>query len=242
MKNLVLSFCFLLLYAGVSLGQSCNCTICPYQPSPPCFDVCVTRLLANTNLDELIYIVGVKEETARRIVGWEKRSTATTLEDYQEIIPPADLKVLADRANSLNFHQLNYLNRDRSVLEDTRLPQMEDPGAEPMTPGEGIKSTQNSEGGTSTTTMGGSRNAGGVIGAIAGGGGRPLAAKPTRGQARISYYYYRDRNNEWRWRLKSAGGPTLAISAQSYKSEQECLNAIERVKASSTTKVVKEKQ
>ncbi|MEP6819414.1 MAG: YegP family protein [bacterium] len=56
----------------------------------------------------------------------------------------------------------------------------------------------------------------------------------------MTYHYYKDSKGEWRWRLKSSNGRILGDSGESYKNEQECLDDIERVKATATAKVVKD--
>ena len=56
----------------------------------------------------------------------------------------------------------------------------------------------------------------------------------------MTYYYYKDSKDEWRWRLKAANGRILADSGEGYSSEQECLDDIKRVKASADTPVKKE--
>ena len=58
----------------------------------------------------------------------------------------------------------------------------------------------------------------------------------------MTYYYYCDRKGEWRWRLKSANGKTIADSAEGHKTEQECLADIECVKNSASAPVVELKE
>ena len=56
----------------------------------------------------------------------------------------------------------------------------------------------------------------------------------------MSYHYYKDARGEWRWRLKAVNGRIIADSAEGYKTESECLDDIDRVKASVSAKVVKD--
>lgn len=57
----------------------------------------------------------------------------------------------------------------------------------------------------------------------------------------MTYYYSRDVKGEWRWRLKASNGKILADSGEGYKTKQECLKDIERVKASASAPVVEVK-
>lgn len=54
----------------------------------------------------------------------------------------------------------------------------------------------------------------------------------------MTYYYYKDAQGEWRWRLKASKGRILADSGEGYKSEQECKADIDRVKGSANAPVV----
>jgi uncharacterized protein YegP (UPF0339 family) len=56
----------------------------------------------------------------------------------------------------------------------------------------------------------------------------------------MTYHYYKDTKGEWRWRLKASNGRIIADSGEGYSNESECLADIDRVKASSDAKVVKD--
>jgi|GEM_PF-910745 len=52
---------------------------------------------------------------------------------------------------------------------------------------------------------------------------------PVRG---LTYEIYREPNGDWRWRLKSRNGNTIADSAEGYRRKETCLAGIELVKRS----------
>jgi uncharacterized protein YegP (UPF0339 family) len=56
----------------------------------------------------------------------------------------------------------------------------------------------------------------------------------------MTYSYYKDAKGEWRWRLKASNGRILADSGEGYTTERECLDDIDRVKASKDAPVEKE--
>lgn len=56
----------------------------------------------------------------------------------------------------------------------------------------------------------------------------------------MTYYYFKDNKGEWRWHLKAANGRIIADSGEGYKSEQECLADIDRVKGSTNAPVKKQ--
>jgi len=55
----------------------------------------------------------------------------------------------------------------------------------------------------------------------------------------MTYEYYKDHKDEWRWLLKASNGRIIANSGEGYRSEHECLADIDRVKNSSDAPVVK---
>ena len=55
----------------------------------------------------------------------------------------------------------------------------------------------------------------------------------------MTYEYYKDRKDEWRWRLIASNGRIIADSGEGYSSEHECLADIDRVKNSSDAPVKK---
>jgi uncharacterized protein YegP (UPF0339 family) len=54
----------------------------------------------------------------------------------------------------------------------------------------------------------------------------------------MTYYYYKDKQGEWRWRLKASNGRIVADSGEGYKSESECKADITRVKGSANAPMV----
>lgn len=52
------------------------------------------------------------------------------------------------------------------------------------------------------------------------------------------YYVYRDKQNEWRWRLLTSGLRILAISSEGYTAREDCLASVEQVKSSGKADVL----
>jgi uncharacterized protein len=53
----------------------------------------------------------------------------------------------------------------------------------------------------------------------------------------MTFYVYKDANNQWRWYLQAANGRKIATSGESYWNKQDCLDAIKLVKGSSNAPV-----
>jgi uncharacterized protein len=56
----------------------------------------------------------------------------------------------------------------------------------------------------------------------------------------MTYDYYKNNKGGRRWRLKATNGSIIADSGEGYKSEQECLDDIKRVKSSADAPVKKD--
>lgn len=53
----------------------------------------------------------------------------------------------------------------------------------------------------------------------------------------MSYWIYKDAQNYWRWYLLAGNGKKIANSGEGYYNKQDCLNAIQLVKGSSSALV-----
>jgi uncharacterized protein len=53
----------------------------------------------------------------------------------------------------------------------------------------------------------------------------------------MKYCTYKDAKGEWRWRLKSKNGNTIADSGEGYKNKKDCEDAIDLVKGSADAPV-----
>ena len=53
----------------------------------------------------------------------------------------------------------------------------------------------------------------------------------------MEYCTYKDGKGEWRWRLKSANGNTIADSGEGYKNKADCEAGIKLVKSSAAAPV-----
>ncbi len=53
----------------------------------------------------------------------------------------------------------------------------------------------------------------------------------------MTYYIYQDGQNQWRWFLAAANNRKIATSGEAYHNAQDCLSAINLVKASAVAPV-----
>jgi uncharacterized protein YegP (UPF0339 family) len=58
-------------------------------------------------------------------------------------------------------------------------------------------------------------------------------------EANMMYYYGKDPKDEWRWQLMADNQKIIAVSANGYHHERDCVAAIERVKSSGDVEVRK---
>ena len=48
----------------------------------------------------------------------------------------------------------------------------------------------------------------------------------------MTYWIFRDKSREWRWRLRAANNQIIAVSGEGYVAKSDCLHAINLVKSS----------
>jgi uncharacterized protein YegP (UPF0339 family) len=56
----------------------------------------------------------------------------------------------------------------------------------------------------------------------------------------MRFEIYQDITNCWRWRIREADNKTVAVSNETYKDKQDCLNVINLIKANATNLTVVE--
>jgi uncharacterized protein YegP (UPF0339 family) len=241
MKKIALMFVLLIALCGITEAQgSCACTTTPFKPDPPCWNTCTLGLLSSVGLDALVNVLGIREDVARRIIGWEKRNAAASFEDYQDILTPEELRHVKRQVNSLKDAELEGLTVGADSSPATLLPQtitIEPPAGATITEGTAMAGSIQRKKGVFKAGAGspvaGNINGGGKMARIGSRDRRAsrkmpaLAVKPLGVTA---YYYYKDAQGEWRWRLRAAAGRTIADSSAGYKTKRECLADITRVK------------
>ncbi|HVE59839.1 MAG TPA: hypothetical protein VNB22_23705 [Pyrinomonadaceae bacterium] len=122
MKKLILSVLFLLFTASFAAAQTCDCKIVPYNPAS-CFSPCTASLIVDSTLEELLIVIGLKKETAEKIVEYnEKNKTkkTRTIEEYKAVLKDEELKELENKLQSLNEGQINYFQISVKERKDER--------------------------------------------------------------------------------------------------------------------------
>jgi hypothetical protein len=122
MKKIALATIFLAIMTSVvAQDPKCDCTITPFKPSPPCLSHCCTKVLSTSTTEELELILGVQREVAKRIVDWKDREKAKTLDDFEKVLTPKEIKELSGKINSLSEPQLEYFTKSSTErIEVTR--------------------------------------------------------------------------------------------------------------------------
>jgi uncharacterized protein YegP (UPF0339 family) len=222
MKKLVFAFVLLLFSAGAMQAQSCDCDTTPFQPDPPCFSRCTVGLLASVGLEQLIRVIGIRANVAYKIVDWPYRSSVRSFQEYSAILTEEEMVHVASRINSLSHsqiqelrHQDNYsLQSQASAAASGRDNVFQDRVAQAAGNAPPLTAMAANNASTATTNA-------------------PTAAE-------VTYSYHKNKNSEWRWKVKAADGRVIAESKDSYKTERECLEDIERVKGSRRARVTTE--
>ena len=215
MRKIYLPILFCLFsVASVRAQSSCNCNITPFSPNPPCFNTCTCSLLARSGMRELRDILHLPMDTIERILSWEGRFSARSLQEYRAVLSASELLDVAQKMNSLTDGDARALNRAAGGEGDavTRLNRI---GAG----GGGGSGGLGGRGESSVTTA------------------NIQSPPPERG---LSYAYAENEKHEWRWKVMTADGRVIGLSAGGYKTEADCLADIEKLKNSKDATIKKE--
>jgi hypothetical protein len=99
----------------------CDCTITPFEPDPPCADICIAKYLAIASLDDLRNIFGLPDDIAKMIAGIPSSRRPHLLEHYKRIISGPAFQVLEQRIHSLraqDFEQVRINAKIRGLTLD----------------------------------------------------------------------------------------------------------------------------
>ena len=76
-------FLFVIALASSRFSADCDCTIFPFEPDPPCFDVCTAKHLAIAAAEDLTTIARIDQNTARVIARIPEDQRPPSLEGYR---------------------------------------------------------------------------------------------------------------------------------------------------------------
>ena len=97
----------------------CDCTIFPFKPDPPCFKICAARMLNNISPEELQVVLGLSHKVAKTIACYVLgKKEVESLEEYEEVLSPKDMRTLEKRIRSLNSVQVKYLMNPLAIRMD----------------------------------------------------------------------------------------------------------------------------
>jgi len=120
MKSIGLTILFIFIIGGVSKAQNCDCTIYPFKPDPPCYEKCTAKILANAVEEELELIVGLDKHLAGKIVEFDGRRNADSLEPYRHLFDKKEFETLDKKLRSLNKLQIEYFQKPEPARANIR--------------------------------------------------------------------------------------------------------------------------
>jgi len=96
-------------FTNPCIAADCDCTIFPFKPDPPCFDICTAKHLAAATASELQTIAGIDSNIAQLISSIPENQRPRTLEGYRKFLSEMqfqDLKNTLLRLNGKDFEEI----------------------------------------------------------------------------------------------------------------------------------------
>lgn len=96
----------------------CDCTKVPFKPNPPCFGICVGKLLGHATLTELTTLFGFPEDVSRRVVDFPRSGKPVWLVQYFRQFPE-DVSIIREAFENLEQVRLAHFWQPRQVIAQT---------------------------------------------------------------------------------------------------------------------------
>ena len=115
MKELaILSAALFILFSEIAASNDCDCTIFPFQPDPPCFDICTGKILSTvsaSDLENIVNILGLDREEVERIIEFNREADVQSLNDYRSVLSPRQFRRVKRTFQGLSQRQFEALIR-----------------------------------------------------------------------------------------------------------------------------------
>ncbi len=99
--NLIFATLLLIIACSPTLADDCDCKIVPFKPDPPCFQTCVSKILASASYSELTGKYGLSGEISRKILNAREKGTNTSTGWYKKIMSDSDISHINAKFNGL---------------------------------------------------------------------------------------------------------------------------------------------
>ena len=103
------------VYSGAFAAEDCDCTIFPFKPNPPCFDVCTAHALSKlreSNIDSVVNLLGLDTVEAAKIMEMNTQAyVPQTLDDYKAVLSPEQFVNVKSAFQDLNQRDFEELKR-----------------------------------------------------------------------------------------------------------------------------------
>src|SRR5436190_7254261 len=99
--NLICASLLLITTCSLTLSDDCDCKIVPFKPDPPCFQTCVSKILASASYSELTGKYGLSDEISRKIVNAREKGMNTSTGWYKKILSDSDISHIHAKFNGL---------------------------------------------------------------------------------------------------------------------------------------------
>jgi hypothetical protein len=103
------ALCVVATHAG---DTHCDCTKWPFNPDPPCPEVCIPKHLAIASADDLKNVFGLPNDVATMIGGIPPNDRPRSLQEYKHLMPQPVYQALEKRIASLGAADFERVRRD----------------------------------------------------------------------------------------------------------------------------------
>ena len=100
------------MYWGVAKAQDCDCKITPYKPNPPCFKICVMKMLLESSKEKLQSTVKLSSALSIKVknILLDKSDSTTVLDTLEKRLSKEEYKTLLNKLELFNNKKTTLVN------------------------------------------------------------------------------------------------------------------------------------
>src|SRR5437867_1798467 len=112
--KLILAPLLLIITCSPTFADDCNCKIVPFKPDPPCFQACVSKILASASYGELTGKYGLPDDISRKIINAREKGADTSSGWYKNVLSSYDISHIDAKFKGSGKHDESSGKYDKS--------------------------------------------------------------------------------------------------------------------------------
>jgi hypothetical protein len=97
----------------------CDCTIVPFQPNPPCFQQCVSKILSKATYSELTGIFKLPEDVSKKIISLREQGGTSSSDWYKKALSASEISHIDTAFKNVSQYAVDKFEAKRETTTTT---------------------------------------------------------------------------------------------------------------------------